>query len=269
MPHVQQRFLVHRLVLEDGEHRLGAIEHRMSRLLDVGVEERVDHLPVGLACELVNGVARWPLSRPTRPTRPTCPTLVRIDSSGEQRFEVRVDARTAKPLLHERIETEAGEMSFVEDDRMTERDRLAIVRLFGEQIEERARSRAVLPVPGDERRTVDSHPCIFIRNWLEWALELRITLNGDAHELAGPLTVTELLAHLDIDARRVAVEHNLVVLKRDAFAATVVREGDEIEIVNFVGGGGGGLPENCGRRPADCGLIEDFGFRIIGPRTKD
>jgi thiamine biosynthesis protein ThiS len=67
---------------------------------------------------------------------------------------------------------------------------------------------------------------------------LRISLNGDAHELAGPLTVTELLAHLDIDARRVAVEHNLVVLKRDAFAATMVREGDEIEIVNFVGGGG-------------------------------
>ena len=46
-----------------------------------------------------------------------------------------------------------------------------------------------------------------------------------------------LLAHLNIDARRVAVEHNLVVLKRDAFAATMVREGDEIEIVNFVGGG--------------------------------
>jgi thiamine biosynthesis protein ThiS len=66
---------------------------------------------------------------------------------------------------------------------------------------------------------------------------LRITLNGDAHELAGPLTVTELLAHLNIDARRVAVEHNLLVLKRDAFAATMVREGDEIEIVNFVGGG--------------------------------
>jgi sulfur carrier protein len=67
---------------------------------------------------------------------------------------------------------------------------------------------------------------------------LRITLNGDRHEVAGPLTVTELLAHLDIDARRVAVEHNLVVLKRDAFAATMVRDGDEIEIVNFVGGGG-------------------------------
>jgi len=66
---------------------------------------------------------------------------------------------------------------------------------------------------------------------------LHITLNGDAHEVAGPLTVSELLAQLQIDARRVAVEHNLVVLKRDTFATTVVREGDEIEVVNFVGGG--------------------------------
>ena len=66
---------------------------------------------------------------------------------------------------------------------------------------------------------------------------MRITLNGDAHELAGPLTVSELLARLDIDPRRVAVEHNLVVLKRDLFDRTTVSEGDEIEIVNFVGGG--------------------------------
>ena len=62
-------------------------------------------------------------------------------------------------------------------------------------------------------------------------------LNGDAHELAGPLTVTALLEDLAIDPRRVAVEHNLVVLKRDAFATTMVGEGDEVEIVNFVGGG--------------------------------
>jgi thiamine biosynthesis protein ThiS len=66
---------------------------------------------------------------------------------------------------------------------------------------------------------------------------LQITLNGDTHEVAGPLTVTELLAQLSIDARRVAVEHNLVVLKRDTLAVTMIREGDEIEIVNFVGGG--------------------------------
>jgi sulfur carrier protein len=66
---------------------------------------------------------------------------------------------------------------------------------------------------------------------------MRIELNGEAYEIAAPLTVTELLARLDIDARRVAVEHNLVVLKRGAFDATVVQDGDQVEIVNFVGGG--------------------------------
>jgi thiamine biosynthesis protein ThiS len=64
-----------------------------------------------------------------------------------------------------------------------------------------------------------------------------ITLNGEPFETAGPLTVTELLNRLDIDARRVAVEHNLVVVKRTAFDVTTIRGGDEVEIVNFVGGG--------------------------------
>jgi thiamine biosynthesis protein ThiS len=66
---------------------------------------------------------------------------------------------------------------------------------------------------------------------------MRITLNGDPHELAGPLTVSELLTRLHIDARRVAVELNLVVLKRHTFDTTTIRDGDEVEIVNFVGGG--------------------------------
>ena len=69
---------------------------------------------------------------------------------------------------------------------------------------------------------------------------MTIILNGDRHEVAGALdaiSVSELLKQLSIDARRVAVEHNMVVLKRVAFDDTVVREGDQIEIVNFVGGG--------------------------------
>jgi thiamine biosynthesis protein ThiS len=66
---------------------------------------------------------------------------------------------------------------------------------------------------------------------------MRIKLNGDPYELAAPLTVSQLLERLDIDARRVAVEHNLVVVKRSAFDSTEIHEGDEIEIVNFVGGG--------------------------------
>lgn len=66
---------------------------------------------------------------------------------------------------------------------------------------------------------------------------MTITLNGKAFELSAPMQVTQLLDYLKIDARRVAVEHNLTVLKRAAFDSTMVNEGDQIEIVNFVGGG--------------------------------
>ena len=64
-----------------------------------------------------------------------------------------------------------------------------------------------------------------------------ITLNGEPYEIEQPLSVSDLLAGLAIDPRRVAVEHNLEILRRHAFADTIVHEGDRIEIVNFVGGG--------------------------------
>ncbi len=66
---------------------------------------------------------------------------------------------------------------------------------------------------------------------------MTITLNGDAHTTAEPLTIAGLLAQLQIDPRGVAVERNFVVIKRDAYATTPVEQGDQIEIVNFVGGG--------------------------------
>jgi thiamine biosynthesis protein ThiS len=66
---------------------------------------------------------------------------------------------------------------------------------------------------------------------------MTITLNGDKHELAEPMSVSALLRQLDIDSRRVAVEVNLAVLKKTAYDSSVIKEGDEVEIVNFVGGG--------------------------------
>jgi sulfur carrier protein len=42
---------------------------------------------------------------------------------------------------------------------------------------------------------------------------------------------------LKIDPRRVAVEHNLIVVKRVQYDSTQIQDGDEVEIVNFVGGG--------------------------------
>jgi len=66
---------------------------------------------------------------------------------------------------------------------------------------------------------------------------MTITLNGDPYELDGTPTITGLLARLDIDPRRVAVERNFVVIKRDRYDSTAIEPGDQIEIVNFVGGG--------------------------------
>lgn len=69
---------------------------------------------------------------------------------------------------------------------------------------------------------------------------MTIRLNGDPYELTAPLTVSALLTVLGIDARRVAVELNLAVLKRAAYDTTVIQSGDTMEIVNFVGGGAPG-----------------------------
>jgi thiamine biosynthesis protein ThiS len=66
---------------------------------------------------------------------------------------------------------------------------------------------------------------------------MTIRVNGDPYELPGPATLAELLARLEIDPRRVAVERNFLVVKRDLYPSTPIEAGDEIEIVNFVGGG--------------------------------
>lgn len=66
---------------------------------------------------------------------------------------------------------------------------------------------------------------------------MTITLNGDKHELTAPVSISELLQQLEIDARRVAVELNLTVIRKAAYDSSLIKDGDEVEIVNFVGGG--------------------------------
>ena len=66
---------------------------------------------------------------------------------------------------------------------------------------------------------------------------MTITLNGEPYDLEGPMSVVELLATLELDPRRVAVEHNLSIIKRHTFSDIIVADGDRVEVVNFVGGG--------------------------------
>lgn len=65
---------------------------------------------------------------------------------------------------------------------------------------------------------------------------MTITVNGKVKELTTPLTVEELLASLELDAARVAVERNRDILPKSRFAATTLNDGDRLEIVQFVGG---------------------------------
>ncbi len=66
---------------------------------------------------------------------------------------------------------------------------------------------------------------------------MKIVLNGEDFEIAESLSLSSLLEQLEIDTRRVAVEHNLIVVKREQLDTVTVSEGDRIEVVNFVGGG--------------------------------
>ena len=66
---------------------------------------------------------------------------------------------------------------------------------------------------------------------------LRLTINGEARTLHGPHDVARLIALLELDARKVAVERNLEIVPKSQFEATALSDGDRIEIVHFIGGG--------------------------------
>jgi len=66
---------------------------------------------------------------------------------------------------------------------------------------------------------------------------MRIEVNGEGREVPEGLHVAALIEHLQLNPGRVAIERNLEILPRAAWAATRVAPGDRFEIVHFVGGG--------------------------------
>lgn len=63
-----------------------------------------------------------------------------------------------------------------------------------------------------------------------------VKVNGEELAVAG-LSVSELLERLGYAGGRVAVELNGDIVRRDDYGATVLRDGDVVEVVRFVGGG--------------------------------
>jgi len=66
---------------------------------------------------------------------------------------------------------------------------------------------------------------------------LGIRVNGEHRRVMGGISLVELLNELGLDPLRVAVERNLAIVPRSALAQTCVEDGDDYEIVHFVGGG--------------------------------
>lgn len=66
---------------------------------------------------------------------------------------------------------------------------------------------------------------------------MQVTINGEREAFEREMSVADLLADRRIEPRRVAVEINEDIVPRKTYADRLVRDGDRIEIVTFVGGG--------------------------------
>ena len=67
--------------------------------------------------------------------------------------------------------------------------------------------------------------------------QLQIRLNGERRSVPSGVSIVGMLREIGIDPQKVAVERNLEIVPRSTFAELLVEDGDEYEIVHFVGGG--------------------------------
>ena len=63
-----------------------------------------------------------------------------------------------------------------------------------------------------------------------------VKVNGEERDVAG-MSVEAFLSQEKYTAGRVVVEKNMEIVPKTAYASTKLEDGDEIEIVSFVGGG--------------------------------
>lgn len=66
---------------------------------------------------------------------------------------------------------------------------------------------------------------------------IEIVVNGEPRRAPSGLSLDTLLKFLEIDFSRVAVERNREIVRKPEWNSTTIHSGDELEIVQFVGGG--------------------------------
>ena len=67
---------------------------------------------------------------------------------------------------------------------------------------------------------------------------ITVQINGRTVELDGETRLLDYIERLGVNPRAIAVEHNGAILERAAYENAMLREGDAVEIVRMVGGGG-------------------------------
>ncbi len=66
---------------------------------------------------------------------------------------------------------------------------------------------------------------------------ISISLNGEPAQFAAGACVADVIVHLGLEGKRIAVERNQEIVPKSQHAATLLCSGDAIEIVHAIGGG--------------------------------
>ena len=66
---------------------------------------------------------------------------------------------------------------------------------------------------------------------------MEITLNGEKYTLETGSNLVDLIEKLGLNIDKLAIERNLEIVPKSKFAMTIIKEGDKLELVHFIGGG--------------------------------
>ncbi len=66
---------------------------------------------------------------------------------------------------------------------------------------------------------------------------MQIVLNGENKEISENISLKQLVDKLELKQERVAIELNKTIARRKDWAEIMLKDGDSLEIVHFVGGG--------------------------------
>ncbi|MFN5351756.1 MAG: sulfur carrier protein ThiS [Alphaproteobacteria bacterium] len=66
---------------------------------------------------------------------------------------------------------------------------------------------------------------------------MKIIINGEEKSFGSNISIEAMLAELKINPKKVAIEMNLEIIPKSLYAKTLLKDGDSLEIIEFIGGG--------------------------------